>query len=151
MTYIRFGKLFSLLITLILSINVQAEEATNLYFGKVTSVYDGDTVTMDVLVWKNQTVEAKLRLKGIDTPEMRGKCQAEKDLAIKARDFLRELVLDKLTILRAIPYEGKADGKYGRIIGTLLTPTNKNINQMLVDEGLARPYDGGKREGWCNE
>ncbi|MBO6826694.1 MAG: thermonuclease family protein [Sneathiella sp.] len=126
-----------------------AEEILNKYAGVVTSVYDGDTVTMEVLIWKGQKVEASIRLKGIDTPEIRGKCSAEKLLAIKARDFVRELTLGKLTILEAIPYEGKADGKFGRIIGTLYTPNGENINQMLVNKGLAREYDAGKRQSWC--
>ncbi len=127
----------------------QAEEITNKYAGIVTDVYDGDTVTMEVLIWKGQKVEAKIRLKGIDTPEIRGKCEAEKILAIAARDLVRELTLDKLTILEAIPYEGKADGKYGRIIGVLYTPTGENINDLLVTRGLARSYDAGARQGWC--
>ncbi len=128
---------------------VNAEEILNKYAGVVTSVYDGDTVTMEVLIWKGQKVEASIRLKGIDTPEIRGKCSAEKLLAIKARDFVRELTLGKLTILEAIPYEGKADGKFGRIIGTLYTPNGENINQMLLNKGLAREYDAGKRQSRC--
>ena len=139
----------SALISLLSLGTAQGTELLNKYAGVVTSVYDGDTVTMEVLIWKGQKVEASIRLKGIDTPEMRGKCSAEKLLAIKARDFVRDLTLNKLTILEAIPYEGKADGKYGRIIGTLYTPTGQNINQMLVDKGLAREYDAGKRQSWC--
>lgn len=124
-------------------------EVANLYAAEVVDVYDGDTVTMDVLIWKDQTVTAKVRLKGIDTPEIRGKCAKEKKLAIKARDFLSNLTLGTLTILEAIPYEKSATGKYGRIIGTLWTPTKKNINLMMIEKGYARAYDGGKRKGWC--
>lgn len=138
-----------ILFSLVFATPASAVELTNKYAAQVTSVYDGDTVTMDVLIWANQSVEATVRLKGIDTPEIRGKCPEEKELAIKARDFVRELTKDTITILEAIPYRGPATGKYGRIIGTLYTPLNENINQMLVDEGLARVYDGGKREGWC--
>jgi endonuclease YncB( thermonuclease family) len=138
---------------LLLSPPLYATEAlpdfTNKYAGIVTSVYDGDTVTMNVSVWANQTVEAKVRLKGIDTPEIRGKCPEEKELAIKAREFLKEMTLNKFTILEAIPYTGAPTGKFGRVIGTLYTPFNKNINQMLVDKGLARIYIGGIRRSWC--
>ncbi|MEH6477714.1 MAG: thermonuclease family protein [Sneathiella sp.] len=126
-----------------------ADQKSNLYAAEVTSVYDGDTVTMDVLIWVGQTVEAKVRLKGIDTPEIRGKCAAEKELAIKARDFLRDLTKGSLTVLEAIPFTGKATGKYGRVIGTLYTPLNENINLMMIEKGYGRAYDGGKRESWC--
>jgi len=57
---------------------------------KVISVYDGDTFRVNIdslppLVGKN----IPIRLKGVDTPEIQGKCQYERDLALKARDFVR--------------------------------------------------------------
>ena len=60
---------------------------------KVISVYDGDTFRVDIdslppIVGKN----IPIRLNGVDTPEIRGKCQYEKDLALKARDFVRKML-----------------------------------------------------------
>jgi len=57
---------------------------------KVISVYDGDTIRVNIdsfpdIIGKNISI----RLKGIDAPEIKGKCQKEIDLAIMARDYLR--------------------------------------------------------------
>ena len=58
---------------------------------KVISVYDGDTFRVNIdslppIVGKNIAI----RLEGVDTPEIKGKCQYEKDLALEARDFVRK-------------------------------------------------------------
>ena len=67
------------------------------YNAIITSVYDGDTLTANVdlglKVWHNG---AKLRLLGVDTPEMRGGTKEEKIRAIAARDFVREMCQDKM-------------------------------------------------------
>ena len=57
---------------------------------KVISVYDGDTFRVNIdslppIVGKNIAI----RVNGVDTPEIRGKCQYEKNLALEARDFVR--------------------------------------------------------------
>ena len=57
----------------------------------VVSVYDGDTLTVDASPWPGFTVRTSVRIDGIDTPEIRGKCDAEKALAVQARDRLRAL------------------------------------------------------------
>jgi micrococcal nuclease len=101
------------------------------YKAKVVSVYDGDTCRVDIdagfgIILKNKTI----RLSNIDTAEIRSE---DKESAIKARDRLRELVLDKEIILQTMK---DRTGKYGRIIGILYLDGN-NINDMLVEEGLA--------------
>lgn len=106
------------------------------YRAIVTSVYDGDTLNVDIDlgfdVWlKNQTV----RLYGINAPEMKGK---DKPLGEKSRDRLRELVLSKEIILETIKDKKE---KYGRWLG-VLTIDNKNINNLLLEEKLATSYVG---------
>jgi endonuclease YncB( thermonuclease family) len=58
----------------------------------VVSVYDGDTITVAAVPWPGVTIRVGVRVEGIDTPEIRGACEAEKDLAFRARDRVRELV-----------------------------------------------------------
>ena len=58
----------------------------------VVSVYDGDTLTVEAAPWPGLTARTGVRVAGVDTPEIRGKCQAEKDMAIRARDFVRATV-----------------------------------------------------------
>ena len=82
------------LVFLILCFGVYSAQAAPEYgsvkVSRVISVYDGDTFRVDIdslppIVGKN----IPIRLNGIDTPEIQGKCQYEKDLALKARDFVR--------------------------------------------------------------
>ena len=55
--------------------------------------YDGDTCKFTIPgVHPLLGEKIPVRFRGIDTPEIRGKCQAEKDRAVLARDFLRRLL-----------------------------------------------------------
>lgn len=134
-----------------LNLLAAAVVASNLYVVNVVKVYDGDSVTVSVKVWDGLTAVDNVRLIGIDTPEIRGKCPQEKAKAIEARDTLKFLVSGETTYLRAIPTKGPATGKYGRILGTLYTSEMININELMVKRGLARVYTSGKRKGWCSK
>ncbi len=110
---------------------------------RVVSVYDGDTLTVDAEPWPGLTARTKVRLAGVDTPEIRGKCQAEKDLAIRARDFVRATVGARVQLTDVRP------GKYaGRVIADVWV-NGRKLSDILIAEGLGRPYHGGRREGWC--
>ena len=95
-------------------------------------VHDGDT-----LWWAGE----KIRIANIDTPELRGQCQAETNLAYAARDRLAVLLGDGFTIHR----EGR--DRYGRTLARL-TVNGRDVGSMLVAEGYARRWDGARR-GWC--
>lgn len=110
-------------------------------YGKVIKVYDGDTITI-ASVLPNTTepiYRFSIRLNGIDTPEIRGKTQEEKELAIQVRDALAEKIYGKMVELRNIGNE-----KYGRVLAEIYLD-GENINQWLVDENFAVAYDGGKK------
>jgi len=76
---------------LLISSQIQAApQYDTVTVSKVISVYDGDTFRVNIdslppIVGKNIAI----RVNGVDTPEIRGKCQYEKDLALEARDFVR--------------------------------------------------------------
>ena len=111
---------------------------------QVVSVYDGDTMTVRARIWLGQEVEIKVRLDGIDTPELRGKCEGEKALAKKARDFLVKLA-GRTVMLRDIRY-----GKYaGRVVAKVFSESGEDLVASLIHAGHGRPYSGGKRQGWC--
>lgn len=106
------------------------------YKAMVTAVYDGDTCTVDIdlglHVWiKNE----KIRLYGINAPELRGK---ERPQGLLARDFLRELILNKEITLHTIK---DAREKYGRYLGEIWVINEKgkslNVNDELVKNGFA--------------
>ena len=104
------------------------------YFAKVVKVYDGDTITVDIDlgfgVWMRKQ---KIRLVGINTPEVRGE---EREEGLKSRDWLREKILDKQITLRTAK---DRKGKYGRWLGAVILHST-NINQEMISLGLAEKY-----------
>lgn len=102
------------------------------YKAKVLSVYDADTVTLDIdLGCWTHIVKEKCRLFGIDAPEMRGE---ERPEGIMSRDRLRELILGrKVTIVT----KKDKTGKYGRLLVDIFTEHGIWVNDWLVKEGLA--------------
>jgi len=103
------------------------------YKAHIKAVYDGDTVTAVVDLGFLHYQEMKLRLFGIDTPELRGE---EREEGLVVRDILRGLILDKEVEIHS--YKDK-QGKYGRYLATIFLD-GQNINQWLVDEGHAEVY-----------
>jgi len=115
-----------------------------LVIADVVSVYDGDTIKVIARPWPGVSVETSVRVDGIDTPEIRGKCEAEKALAIEARDAARAFVGQSVA-LKNIHL-----GKYaGRVVAKVFVG-NKELGEFLIRSGLARRYDGGQRAGWCD-
>ena len=112
---------------------------------KVINVYDGDTFRVNIdslppIVGKN----IPIRVSGVDTPEIRGKCMYEKNLALKARDFVR----DKLANAKEIKLTNIQRGKYFRVVANVLVD-GVSLEQELLDNELAYHYDGGKKLKWC--
>lgn len=104
------------------------------YKAEVLSVYDADTVTLSIDLGFNVQTEQKIRLFGIDAPELRG---VERPDGLKARDALRELILGKeITI---ITIKDKR-GKYGRYLAYLYIG-DILINDWLVQNNYAEYKD----------
>jgi endonuclease YncB( thermonuclease family) len=139
-------KLKILLITLLLSFNLQAApQYGTVIVSKVINVYDGDTFRVNIdslppIVGKN----IPIRVNGVDTPEIRGKCQYEKDLALEARDFVRV----KLSNAKEIKLTNLQRGKYFRVVANVLVD-GVSLEQELLDNKLAYEYSGGKKLSWC--
>lgn len=114
------------------------------YRALVQSVYDGDTIKVDIDLGLSIKVKASCRLLGIDTPEIRTKSATEKKMAYEARDRLREIVLNQWVTLHSV---AKPD-KYGRLLVKVWSDEFGYVNGLLVEEGLARIYDGGTRASW---
>jgi len=110
------------------------------YFGVVTSVYDGDTITATLQLGFGISYEMKLRLLGIDTKEIRNKNLEEKRLAIKTRDFVREKILNKKVKIKTYK-----KGKYGRYLVDVFLDDGTLLNNLLIKKGYAKEYWGGKR------
>ena len=116
----------------------------------MVKVYDGDTVTVEVLRHGKWVLQS-IRLAGIDTPELRTKDPAEKVLAEAARTALSTQILDEHVWLYCTGRE-----KYGRVLGELYPATwfrgkrSMSYNQWLLAKGHAVPYDGGTKGTWSS-
>ncbi|OHC75418.1 MAG: hypothetical protein A3G18_05810 [Rhodospirillales bacterium RIFCSPLOWO2_12_FULL_58_28] len=111
----------------------------------VVEVTDGDTLVVRAYIWLDHEVETRVRLDGIDTPELKGGCEKEKRLARLSRDFVISWVKDRKIVLTDIKYD-----KYARrVIARVKTPAGEDLGQALIAAANARPYAGGKRQPWC--
>lgn len=111
----------------------------------VLSVVDGDTIKVEVEPWPGIVSRVSVRLRGADAPELRGKCREEKAIARRAKKRVQELVEDAPVILRDIGQD-----KYAGRVDAVVEIGGQDLATMLIAEGLARPYGGGKRGGWCD-
>ena len=109
----------------------------------VVQVIDGDTIEVNAHPWPGMTVRVLVRLDTIDAPEIAGKCPEEKALAIRARNRLRALAGSTVQLVDV------RRGRLARRVRARVQVDGRPVGAVLVAEGLARPYDGGKREGWC--
>lgn len=108
--------------------------------GKVVDVYDGDTCTVAFQL-NGQWYHTKLRLLGIDTPEIRGSPADVKVKAFAARDALSELVLGKVVELK----NAKMEKKWGRLLADIYIGS-LHVNKYMLDNGYGVPYDGGTKK-----
>ena len=107
------------------------------YKAKVTSVYDGDTCTVDIDLGLHTWIAGeKIRLNRINAPEVRG---SERAKGLKSRDFLRSKIEGNEVFIQTIKDK---KGKYGRYLGEIWFEETEgnfiNINDLLVTEGFAK-------------
>ena len=147
--------LFSLslpaVVFLALSLVAAQSAAAALVYGDFSDVqflycYDGDTCTFSIpgvhpLIGERISV----RIKGIDTPEIKGKCIQEKLRAKAVRDLVNQLLRRANRIdLIAVSRE-----KYFRILASVVAD-GQDISSTLINNGLAVGYLGGtKIKNWC--
>lgn len=86
-----------------------------------------------------------VRLAGIDTPEIKGRCDREKHLAREARDLVRSVLRQATEIRLAEP----GRDKYFRIDARVVAD-GQDLGTLLIERGLAVPYNGEiKTAAWC--
>lgn len=123
-----------------------AEEIPGPVDAVVLKVIDGDTVRVSARIWLNQTVETLVRLKGVDTPELKGACPREKELAAQARAVVMQSLPEGETV-QLLDVEPDKYG--GRVVARLQTPDGKDLSAVLIASGLAYAYHGGRKTPWC--
>jgi micrococcal nuclease len=105
-----------------------------IYKAKVLNIVDGDTIDVEIDLGFYMYFRTRLRLSGINTPELRDKDPIVRNLAQVAKQFLVMKILDKQVIIHSY----KKD-KYGRFLAEVYLG-DENINTTLLIEGLAVPY-----------
>jgi micrococcal nuclease len=114
------------------------------YGAKLLRVVDGDTADVMIDLGFATWVKARLRFKGVDTWEKRTRDLEEKKKGIEASAFTKEL-LERNDGKFQIQSYGK--GKYGRVLAELFVEgESKSVNQLLLDNGHAYVYEGGKKQ-----
>ena len=121
-------------------------ELIALWTAFVLSTTDGDTFRARVSLWPDLTMETSIRIAGIDTPELRGKCPQEKKLATEAREALTALLKGHTVFLSHV----EPDKYGGRFVGVVHTADGVDVARELLKRGLAATYSGaGSKHNWC--
>lgn len=113
---------------------------------RVLAVPDGDSLVVLARIWPGQDIRAHIRLRGIDAPEMRGRCADEALAADAARLALHAFIAQRRVTLHDIQ-----PGKYfGRVLAHVENHAGRDLAQAMLNDGKARAYGGGKRRTWCD-
>uniref|UniRef100_A0A6C0DG29 TNase-like domain-containing protein n=1 Tax=viral metagenome TaxID=1070528 RepID=A0A6C0DG29_9ZZZZ len=109
--------------------------------GKVIKVYDGDTITIaSKLPYKSSEIyRFSVRLRGIDSPEIKSKSPVEKELALNSKMCLSNVILGQIVQLKNVSTE-----KYGRILADVYVD-DVSVNKWMLENKFAVPYNGGKK------
>lgn len=112
------------------------------YQAKVIDVLDGDTIAVTIDLGFKLTYATPVRFFGINAPEIHTKDHHEKEMGLKAKAKLTELLSGKVITLRTV----KPNDKFGRYLAEVFLSggglQEKSVNQQMVDLGLCKPWDG---------
>ena len=111
---------------------------------EVIRTIDGDTFLARVHQRDGRDLVARVRLRGIDAPEMKASCRDEFDKAEAASDALRNLLGQGGVMVYNLDQD-----KYGRLLADVATRRIANVSATLLAGGYVRSYNGGHRDGWC--
>ena len=118
---------------------------------EIVKVLDGDTIDVEIDLGFDLYKRERVRVAGVDTPEKRTRDLEEKELGIDATNWLKKKLEDtiagdgdELTIRTEL--KGGV-GKYGRLLGWLyINDEEVSLNEQMITEGYALPYDGGTKQ-----
>ena len=120
------------------------------YKATLDRVIDGDTIDVNIDLGFDISVNKRVRFAGINTPESRTRDLEEKKKGLAAKARVQSILDENDTFT----LESKEIGKYGRVLGEIYVDTIDNsdsftmvsLNKLLITEGHAVEYHGGKRK-----
>lgn len=152
MKKIILNTLFSYILLFLCISTVLAKE----YGGEITNfkiveVRDGDTFIIDIpnipAVFGS---EIAVRIRGIDTPELKDEREEIREISIQAKEELEKLLLNSNAESGQKPnitlYNLGRD-KYFRLLASVKVD-NIDIAEYMINKGLAKKYRGGAKDGW---
>jgi endonuclease YncB( thermonuclease family) len=111
----------------------------------VIRTIDGDTFEARVHLSPDLNPTTRVRLRGIDAPELKASCPQELQMAEAATGALRAMLGEgDVSIFNIGP-----DKYTGRVVADVATRRTGNVSTALLAAGHARSYGGGHRNGWC--
>jgi endonuclease YncB( thermonuclease family) len=111
----------------------------------VVRTIDGDTFEARVHLEPGLDLNTRVRLRGIDAPELKAACAQELQMAEAATGALRAMLGEgDVRIFNIGP-----DKYAGRVVADAATRRTGNVSTAMLAAGHARSYGGGHRNGWC--
>ena len=103
---------------------------------EIIRVIDGDTIVVSIDLGFNLSLTQPVRIKGINSPEMRSSNPQEKVLALAAKTFVEGWLQGKALLITTTK-----DDKYGRILGDIIcSKTKENLSDVMITTGHAKVY-----------
>ena len=103
--------------------------------GRVVGVHDADTITVRL-----SSGSEKVRLVGIDSPELEDERPEYRTFGFAARDYARSRIDGATVTLEPDSRQADRD-KFGRLLRYVILGDGTNLNEELVRKGYARVYD----------
>ena len=129
----------------LIALSALADDFLNMREFRGNVCYDGDTCYVIAPTLPEPLQKMSVRILGIDTPEMRAECAEEKKLALKGREFANRM----FRAAEKIEFANLKWDKYGGRVLVDVYLDGKLYKDEIINAGLARPYDGGTKESWC--
>ena len=129
----------------LIALSALADDFLNMREFRDNVCYDGDTCYVIAPTLPEPLQKMSVRILGIDTPEMRAECAEEKKLALKGREFANKM----FRAAEKIEFANLKWDKYGGRVLVDVYLDGKLYKDEIINAGLARPYDGGTKESWC--
>jgi micrococcal nuclease len=109
----------------------------------VERMVDGDTIGVRAHIWLDQQITVRVRLAGVNTPEItRPECERERELAEAAKAFVESLAPVEVEL-----FDIQHDKYAGRVDARVVLPDGRDLGVLVLAEGHGVPYPG--RGDWC--
>ena len=107
---------------------------------RLISVVDGDTILVEARPWPQHSVTVLVRIRGIDAPELKARCETARSAALRAKHRLADLAHGAISLSNIA-----GDKYFGRVVANVASSDSDDIGAAMLAQGLVRAYDGGRR------